>query len=93
MPEVLNVCMPSDQTDPAGLRSREDYRVRPFSSSNGPLAAEALVSQIVRAVRTGDEPALERLLAQLARTADLALLLHLRRRLYENTGGHRGHSR
>ncbi|MFC9825209.1 hypothetical protein ACFWG6_29130 [Streptomyces erythrochromogenes] len=57
------------------------------------MTSEALIDQIVRAVRTGNDPALGRLLAQLARTADLALLLHLRRRLYENTGGHRGHSR
>ncbi|MGW6973778.1 hypothetical protein [Streptomyces sp. NPDC054952] len=83
--------MPSEQTDPTGLRGREDYRRRPPSPSTGPLAAEALVNQIVRAVRTGDDPALRDLLDQLTRIADLALLLQLRRRLYENVGGHRHH--
>ncbi|MFI1067765.1 hypothetical protein [Streptomyces spororaveus] len=78
--------MTSEQTDPAGLRGREDHRRRPSSPPAGPLAEETLVNQIVRAVRSGDDPALRDLLAQLTRIADLALLLHLRRRLYENTG-------
>ncbi|MFD8634308.1 hypothetical protein [Streptomyces sp. NPDC059533] len=42
-----------------------------------------LIDQIVAAVRAGDDPAIRGLLARLARIADVAALLQLRRRLYE----------
>ncbi|WP_328622933.1 hypothetical protein [Streptomyces sp. NBC_00354] len=45
-----------------------------------------LIEQIVLAVRNGDDPAIRCLLTRLATVGDLAVLLRLRRRLYEDGG-------
>ncbi|MFD3679164.1 hypothetical protein [Streptomyces sp. NPDC058613] len=46
-----------------------------------------LIDEIVAAVRAGDDPAIRGLLARLAWVADVAVLLRLRQRLYEDVPG------
>ncbi|MFH8712386.1 hypothetical protein [Streptomyces zaomyceticus] len=46
-----------------------------------------LIDQIVLAVGADDDPAIRRLLAHLARVADVAVLLRLRQRLYADVPG------
>lgn len=52
-----------------------------------PEGSELLIDQIVMAVRAGDDPAIRGLLARLAWVADVAVLLRLRQRLYEDVPG------
>ncbi|MGW1902872.1 hypothetical protein ACWCQB_37135 [Streptomyces hirsutus] len=46
-----------------------------------------LIDQIVAAVQAGNDPAIRGLLARLARVADVAVLLRLRRRFYKDVPG------
>lgn len=49
-----------------------------------PLRRPGLFDEIVAAVRAGDDPAIQGLLTCLTGVADVAVLLRLRQRLYED---------
>ncbi|MGW1863750.1 hypothetical protein [Streptomyces collinus] len=79
--------MASELSGTAGLGDRDDHGWASFRPPADPDAIELLIDQIVLAVRVGDDPAIRRLLARLAGMADVAVLLRLRQRLYEDVPG------
>lgn len=80
--ESFNVGMSSERTYPEVLDGRDDHGWASSRPPAVPQDSEFLIDQIVAAVRTGDDPAIRRLLAELAPRADVAALLRLRERLY-----------
>ena len=79
--------MPSEQTDPQRPGGRDGHAWASSQPLGVAESGDVLIAQIVLAVRAGDDPALRLLLARLARVADVAILLRLRQRLYEDVPG------